>query len=617
MSRGRKRPGRRSKVRDQSRKQIPAAAVERIQEAGASVFRWYEQGLLERSDSHGTWQKLGQVAHNGAVLLWAVLTVAVLATYSPVAAAVAALTLGVGLLRSACSTVTPVLSVVVLCIATVVSRFDTTVLTGLVVLLMAAAIWAVTSQRYKDLAMGAALLVTVVGGAFTGGTGLAVAVPVVGALAGIAIDWSLVGVVPWARRRRMTPELYTQNPPQPHFQSPWLTRKMALSEQVQRNAPPEVTRKKAGAWGERRTALILLGLRTGRGTRIAHDVVIPGATSANADHVVVARSGWFVLDTKQFGTRDDPGVVRLDREHGAVQHVSKSGAHDVTRSVQTLLWACGGIGHAAGTRSTALGGPRGVLVVHGAAVEPGIVLQSPAGVLVDVIPAQSLLARIDGAPSVLSRSDLVQARFRLGGLRAASHGGTPLVVSPMGSWVRSNGDWYEQAPIAIGGATTAPPDRRGESRATQQEPSHPQSAPPQPSLPEAAHADWRDTTGPQSAAQPGWTTPDPLRGPMLDVDGTLKEEWRRMQDAPPAAADDLPPEFRTVTRGTSLTHVKFDDATQNLYEQDVVALRDPCSGTSGPYVWVCTPEQWVSVEHGEAPVRPTSLKVENLMRKTS
>lgn len=613
---------------------VPVRAADRIREAGASVYVWYEQGLLEHTDPSRRWQRLGGAVHALGVVLAAVLTVSALMRSSVLAATVAGAVLVLSLLRYRWSTIPAVASVVVTVAAVTGARYDTSLLTALVLAVTLIVVWKVALHRSRDAALATTMVVAAVTAAFPGNHTWGLLAVALSGVAGVLGDWVAAGSAPWKRVGRMTTAVYRLTPPAPEFQAPWLTRVLALSKKAQDNAPASVAKKRAGAWGERRTALFLLGLRKGRGTRIVHDVTIPGADEANADHVVAARSGWYVIDSKQFGSKDDPGNVVFDRRRGAVVFQNGQGARDVTSSVRTLLWACGAIGHAVGKAAGSPGAPTGILAIHGADVEPGLRMQAPDGTLVDVIPAGRLLARIDGAPAVLNRGDLTQAQFRMSSLRAASHGGAPLVTSPMGSWLSSAGDWYQVDPsqvMAVSSGYNRDRELHNEAYAEDSSahgsfdaaPSAPSAVvlPHQrnvPTPPHVAASDvWEESPldlNPTVVNRP-WQERDPLAGPMRDVQGSLQEDWLRMQAAPSAAPDDVPPDFRGVGRGALLTHVKFDDSTGDLFAQDVVALRGPCEGVDGPYMWVCTLEQWQAFQDSKLPVRPSSLKVEDLVRR--
>ena len=64
-------------------------------------------------------------------------------------------------------------------------------------------------------------------------------------------------------------------------------------------------KRRVGGVGERRTALILLGLKRWRGTVIAHDVQVSETSNANGDHLVIAPSGVYLIDSKMLGTIRD------------------------------------------------------------------------------------------------------------------------------------------------------------------------------------------------------------------------------------------------------------------------------------------------------------------------
>lgn len=83
----------------------------------------------------------------------------------------------------------------------------------------------------------------------------------------------------------------------------WLSVALAVSAAVAAFATPShITAWAKGAEGERRTARDLEPLAS-EGFRILHDRRIPGARSANIDHVVIGPPGVYVVETKSAGGR--------------------------------------------------------------------------------------------------------------------------------------------------------------------------------------------------------------------------------------------------------------------------------------------------------------------------
>jgi len=86
----------------------------------------------------------------------------------------------------------------------------------------------------------------------------------------------------------------------------------------------------AGAAGERRTAVLLAELE-GFGWRVLHDRAIPGARSANADHVVISPGGRvFLVDSKLWSGKHGS----TDGRGGWLWH----GDRPADRAVDSLLF---------------------------------------------------------------------------------------------------------------------------------------------------------------------------------------------------------------------------------------------------------------------------------------
>jgi Nuclease-related domain len=138
-----------------------------------------------------------------------------------------------------------------------------------------------------------------------------------------------------------------------------------------------------GAHGERRTARLLDRL-TRDGYVVFHDLAVPGS-DANLDHLVIGRSGVFVIDTKQW-----TGQVRQGAD-GLVWH----NHYPLDRTLETVRWEAQAIGCLLGTRAAAL------LCVHGAHVQGGGV--EAQGVA--IVPAARLRDAL-GHDRVLSDADV-------------------------------------------------------------------------------------------------------------------------------------------------------------------------------------------------------------------
>ena len=150
-----------------------------------------------------------------------------------------------------------------------------------------------------------------------------------------------------------------------------------------------------GAQGERRTAR-LLGRLTRDGYVVFHDLAVPGS-DANVDHLVIGRSGVFVIDSKQWTGQVHQGV------DGLVWH----NHYPLDRTLATVRWEAEAISHLLGTRTAAL------LCVHGAHIDrsglhAGGVAIVPAGRLRDALGHDRVLS--DGDVELLATT--VRMRLR-------------------------------------------------------------------------------------------------------------------------------------------------------------------------------------------------------------
>jgi hypothetical protein len=99
--------------------------------------------------------------------------------------------------------------------------------------------------------------------------------------------------------------------------------------------PNSIMAWQTGAAGEVRTGRLLEPL-TAEGFRILHDRKIPGARSANIDHIVIGPPGVFVVETKSYQgslqIRGDEIFVAGRRKNGWIDEVNREAA-----AVQTAL----------------------------------------------------------------------------------------------------------------------------------------------------------------------------------------------------------------------------------------------------------------------------------------
>lgn len=205
-------------------------------------------------------------------------------------------------------------------------------------------------------------------------------------------------------------------PPAPAL--PWLVARARRRQLA--NVPPEISRKAAGGYGERATALALLGLPARQRTCIVHDVALPGATIANIDHVLLTRAGLFAIDSKVFRGE----IVTEGNDLVRLHEGKRFSLGDTLRSV---AW-----------QSTALGAEmemptRPVLVIHGAVLRGAIQVAVPEiEGFVTVVSGQDALPYLAQQAAILDGADLSSLEMALGHLRA--HGGERLqIIRPLGS----------------------------------------------------------------------------------------------------------------------------------------------------------------------------------------
>ena len=117
---------------------------------------------------------------------------------------------------------------------------------------------------------------------------------------------------------------------------------------------------------------------------VFHDLAVPGS-DANVDHLVIGRSGVFVIDSKQW-----TGEVRQGAD-GLVWH----NHYPLDRTLAMVRWEATAVGRLLGTRPAAL------LCVHGARIQGGGL--DTQGVA--IVPAQLLRSAL-GDDRVLSDADV-------------------------------------------------------------------------------------------------------------------------------------------------------------------------------------------------------------------
>lgn len=144
-----------------------------------------------------------------------------------------------------------------------------------------------------------------------------------------------------------------------------------------RRADARAAACEAGAVGEQRTAVLLQALEA-RGWVVLHDRAIPGARSANADHVLISPGARvFLVDSKLWS-----GQWPVHGEGGRLWH----GRAARDQSVRSVRYEAGLVGRAVGVDV------QPVIAVHNAAVDGGgFVVEG-----VPVVPADRLVEVLAG-----------------------------------------------------------------------------------------------------------------------------------------------------------------------------------------------------------------------------
>lgn len=432
------------------------------------------------------------------------------------------------------------------------------------------------------------------------------------------------------------------------------------------NVMAEARKKAAGAYGERKTGVMLLGLARGQGAMILHDVALPGAKSANIDHVVITKGRGgkpcaFIIDSKFYGPSrlpskvqpegSDPGEVTYDSSSRGYVHRLGHRARGIDQSIKTALWGADAV-----KRVTNIEDVRVVMAIHNADVAPHLSF-SREGVPVEIISAWSLVGHIEressGKKSLLDRllrrssgplSPLQEARVTQG-LSAASSSRKPSIYVPLGR-TRKAGEFMDSmARQARGGVASAydrrfgPPPSRSESfgspdslggvasqgsvdpgesvnpegytRPRPQEPLAPvSSSVPEESAFEKADREFFDTDPSE------WADDAPPRPPVASAQsapGVLEGQWADMRNSVPAPLDDVPLQYHQVVRGTPLTITSFNE-DRGPIAQDVVAITGVCVGAPGSlFLWYCSTEGWRQYKTSGTPVFISTIEVESVV----
>lgn len=568
-----------------------------MEEAGASAYQWYSNELLAHVDPSGVRCRVARAVHV-AVLLAVVVGAAWAAPGRWWSVAVAVVG-GIGLLRARFSQLPwPTTVVIGACL---LSPFVFTA-APLVAALGLLALHAWLPYRLHSHA-DVTLIAVLAAGLLSDPPQWRVWATIVGGLVLAALVARVIerGPLPSLipRGGLGAPPLDARIPPPP-TRIPWLVaqlpktkRALARLEGKDTSASAEMTsaevkairRKQVGGAAERKTALILLGLKPFRGSRIVHDVDLPGADRANIDHVVMTNAGVFVLDSKKYGTspfRDrngrmvtgDPGEVRW--ESGRLVHATKGQTRVLTHSVSNIVWACQRTSQTLGVPVT------GVMVVHGADVQPGLTL-CPEGVPIYVVCAEKLLSLLENGDSCFAgwqgrrRRIAVREWGMRRGLRSSTLRRSPVLVRPLGLRGLPRIPW-----------------RQGMQQGT--------PAPEPPRTPSVV----------RPAPGPALAQPAPSVIPLeQDVRDRLARRWEQMLASEPEPLDDVEPGLRGLWRGTpfEVLNVSGDDMTSTRY----VAMTGPCHGVEGAYVWACGPEQYQVFCDKKDPVSLVTVPLAQIM----
>lgn len=411
----------------------------------------------------------------------------------------------------------------------------------------------------------------------------------------------------------------------------------------------EARKKAAGAYGERKTGVILLGLARGCGTTILHDIALPGAKSANIDHVVITKNRdgkpcAFIIDSKFYGpsrlpskenpSGRDPGEVTYDMSTKGYVHRMGMRTREIDKSISTALWGADAV-----RRVTGIEDVRVIMAIHNANVAPYLSF-SRDGVPVQILSAWEMVEVIDQESSdrrswldrLLRRSagplsPIQEARVAQG-FTAASGSRKPSMYGPLGRTRKAGEFMAMQARQARGGTANAhdlrfgPPSRRPDAPAPSMPPQAPApesaspQAPPVPPAPQEESpfqkadreffdsdlSEWADDAPPRPPVAPAESAPDRLAG-----------LWDQMRNSVPAPLDDVPEQYQQIVRGTPLTITSFHEE-RGPVAQDVVAITGVCIGAPGNlFLWYCSPEAWEGYRSSGMPVFISTIEVGSLV----
>ena len=216
----------------------------------------------------------------------------------------------------------------------------------------------------------------------------------------------------------------------------------------------------------------------------------------------------------------------------------------------------------------------------------------PDGVAVEIVSANDLIARIESAPRELTRAQMWRLAGRLRRFKAASTKAPVLVTTPLGGYGDGGGGWEARSgTVAFEPATPK------------------ESAPPATPPPPAPLATAPPAAAPAVAPAPGTAIPEAGLHPTPLPGQLVADRWDQMSLSEPEP--DPPFQWRGVTPGARATVVEFTE--NDMHTAPVVIMSTPRKGTTGPYVWVCTPQAYaVHVQTGDK-VMVSTISIDRIM----
>ena len=403
-------------------------------------------------------------------------------------------------------------------------------------------------------------------------------------------------------------------------------------------APPEhimkeARKKAAGAYGERKTAVILLALSRDLGAMIFHDVCLPGAKSANIDHIVITTNHEgkpcaFIIDSKFYGPSrlpsrqnphgKDPGEITYDATTQGYVHRIGTRSREIDSSIRTALWGADAV-----RRVTGIDDVRVIMAIHNANVAPHLSFDRK-GVPVQIVSAWDIVTVIEQAstsenswvsrllhrvPSSLSPTQ--QARV-FQAFTAASGNHQASAYKSLGRTRKAEYFLSHQSAQARGGDNDLrfgpPSPRAAASYSPTPRPATDDSTAETPfekADHEFFHTDpsaWSDDSPPRPPVPPAQSAAERLAG-----------LWEDMRNSAPAPPDDVPERYRGIVQGTPLTITSFNEEHGPI-AQNVVAITGVCAGAPGRlFLWYCSPEGWRQYQNTKMPVFISTIDVQSVI----